>query len=91
MYFITLVNPASRWCVGYYPTLSEAVDVLENQSCTLYEEDEYPYAVIEKINKGVFQYDLNPVWYKYNTYEKHYEIYHKPYFIHNKLVGFAFG
>ena len=99
MYFITTVYPSDRFpgdvgsrCVGYLKNLDEAIKAVEENSCDIYEAGAYPYAVIEHIEEGIYQYDENPIWFKYNKDTDKYEkLLEKPSCIENYLIGFAIG
>lgn len=96
MYFITGVYPNSNGygtrCVGYLTDKEEAIDAVKSNACDLYEAGAYPYAIIEHIEKGLYQYDFEPMWFKYNEELDEYEQVEKePDFINPKTVGFAIG
>ena len=96
MYFITSVYPSSNGygtrCVGYLTNKEKAIDAVKSNACDLYEAGAYPYAVIEYIEEGLYQYDFKPIWFKYNEELDEYEPLEKePDFINPKTVGFAIG
>lgn len=102
MYFITSVYPKPNdygtRCVGYFSSKRKAIDVVTNNRGDLYEAGAYPYAVIEHIEQGLYQYDFEPMWFKYNRDTGEYEKLDKePDFISNQTlnigstVGFAIG
>lgn len=92
MYFITTVNPDDTRCVGYVSTLEEAKDIVENNRYDLYEAGCYPWAVIERIREGIYQYDFHPIWFEYNeATNKYIQRDFSPEFIVHPTVGFAIG
>lgn len=96
MYFITSVYPKKEGygtrCIGYLASKKRAINVVTNNTGDLYEAGAYPYAVIERIEEGLYQYDFNPLWFKYNRDTDEYEQLEKePDFINPKTVGFAIG
>lgn len=92
MYFITSVSEKHGYrCVGYVSKLEEAVKIVENDFYDLNEAGYYPYAVIENIEEGIYQYDQNPLWFKYNENIEKYEKSERPSFIGKHLVGFGIG
>ena len=91
MYFITTMSPKSTRCVGYVSSAEEAVNIVKNNSCDLNEAGYYPYAVIENVAEGIYQYDSNPFWFKYNDETDEYEESTRPDFIEEWYVGFSIG
>lgn len=92
MYFITSVAEDDSRCVGYVTSLEEAKDIVENNRYDLNEAGCYPYAVIENIPAGIYHYDFEPLWFKFNDEtEKYDEIDFSPDFIEQPTVGFAIG
>lgn len=80
MYFITTIEKidmktklqeGSR-CVGYFSELNDAVECLKDNCCDLNEAGLYPWAVIENIPEGLYQYDLNPLWFKWDDVNEKY-------------------
>ncbi len=93
MYFITTVgNDAEHIrCVGYFTTSRKAVKAVKHNWYDLNEAGYYPYAVIEHIAEGIYRYDDNPMWFKFNNFTKEYEASKKPDFIDNHFVGLGLG
>lgn len=92
MYFITSISEKHGYrCVGYVSALEEAIDIVENNRCDLWEAGYYPYAVIENIAEGLYQYDQSPLWFKYNIEKEIYEKSNRPEFIDSRFVGFGIG
>ncbi len=96
MYFITSVYPEKDGfgtrCVGYLASLEKTIEAVEENCCDLYEAGAYPYVVVEHLEEGFYQYDFNPMWFKYNkSTDKYDRIYTKPDFVGDNLIGFAIG
>ena len=92
MYFITSISEKhGNRCVGYVSQLSDALYILEHDIGDLWEAGYYPYAVIEDVQEGLYQYDQNPLWFKYNEELDKYEKSERPNFIPNNHVGFGIG
>lgn len=96
MYFITSVYPNTNGygtrCVGYLSSKEDAINAVINNACDIYEAGAYPYAVIEHIEEGFYQYDFEPTWFEYNRETNKYEIIEKrPNFIKENTVGYAIG
>lgn len=94
MYFITSVYPKKEGygtrCVGYLSDREKTIDAVKNNACDIYEAGAYPYVVIEHIEEGFYQYDFEPLWFKYNRESEQYdELEKEPDFIGEKTVGFA--
>ena len=96
MYFITSVYPKKDGygtrCVGYLSNKEKAINAVINNACDIYEAGAYPYAVIEYIEEGLYQYDFEPLWFEYNKELDEYEqLCKKPDCINSNTVGFAIG
>ena len=92
MYFITSISEKHGYrCVGYVSKLEDAIDIVESNSGDLNEAGYYPHAVIENVEEGIYQYDQNPIWFKFNEDTELYEKSERPSFIPNNHVGFGIG
>jgi hypothetical protein len=96
MYFIGVMfidekNPKapSVRCVGYFKEKEEAVYTVENNVCDIFEYT-YNYAVIERIEEGLYQVDIEPTFFKYNFEKEAYEECEKPAII-GPYVGLCLG
>lgn len=93
MYFVTTVDPKDEdtRCVGYFKTFEEAERVVINNIDDIWETC-YEYAVIEKIEPGLYQYDFHPTWYKWHKLTGGYIQCEQPTFV-NAIggVGYAIG
>ena len=78
-----------RRCFGYFPTFEEAEDAVLNNRCDIFEYI-HEYAVIEKVEDGIHQIDLNPTWYKWNVEKGDYEKTEEPDFAKG-YVGWGIG
>lgn len=52
--------------VGYTMTFSAAEKIVNKNSGDIYEDGYYNYAVIEAVEEGIYQYDENPKWFKWD-------------------------
>lgn len=91
MYFITTVHlnkeikdSISTRCVGYYKDLEEAKKVVKNNKCDIF-ECLYEYAVIEKVEEGLYQLPKEEYWFKINDDFNGYKEIEKP----NEFKGWA--
>ena len=93
MYFVTTITKTGDdyRCVGYFKERADAERVVENNCADIFEAGMYPYAVIENIRPGLYQYDQRPTWYKYDTKSNGYVKYRKPDCIDSHFVGFSIG
>lgn len=92
MYFITTISEKhGNRCVGYYSDKEKAIKSVKYNACDLNEAGYYPYAVIENVSEGIYQYDQNPIWFKFNENTEQYEESKRPYFIGKHLIGFGIG
>lgn len=94
MYFVTTVSEKNGTrCVGYFTDKDTAIEIVENNIGDIYEEGYYPYAVIENIPEGLYQYDQNPLWFTYIDKTNKYQISSPPLFIRKEhhMVGFGIG
>lgn len=76
-------------CVGYYKKKEDAIYAVENNVCDIFEMT-YNYAVIEIIEEGLYEIDVDPLFFKYNFKKKKYEKCKKPEIL-NGYVGLCLG
>lgn len=82
--------------VGYYFRQEHAIQAVVNNICDIYEHAHYNYAVIEAVEEGLYQYDLEPLWFSVNAERTDKGIKYDvkqiepPYFAKN-TVGFGIG
>lgn len=93
MYFITTIyikdnNLKKSRCVGYYNDKNDAIKVLNDNFGDLYECGYYNFAVIEKVEEGIYRYDSNPIWFKWNKKKEGFFKTKKP-ACTKSLVGFC--
>lgn len=93
MYFVTTVSEKhGNRCVGYFTDKETAVEVVENNIGDIYEAGYYPYAVIENIPEGLYQYDTEPLWFTYIEKTDKYQVSTAPLFVRKgHFAGFAIG
>ena len=92
MYFITTISEKhGNRCVGYVSKLEDALSIVEENQCDLWEAGYYPYAVIEHVEEGIYQYDQDPLWFTFNEKTECYEKSNRPSFIPSNHVGFGIG
>lgn len=94
MYFITTVQIKDEQlgytrCIGYFETFEKAEYIVLNNVGDI-EETIYNYCVIENIPDGIYQYDQNAKWYKFDNLNEVYKPCEKPKEL-NHLVGFGIG
>lgn len=95
MYFITLIKVQKgkmtrKRCVGYTKTFEEAEEIVLGNEYDIF-ENEYNYAVVEKIDSGIYQYDENAVWYQMDyAIDEVAKMRENPNFARG-VVGFAIG
>lgn len=94
MYFITTVQIKDEQlgytrCIGYFKTFEKAEYIVLNNVGDI-EETIYNYCVIENIPDGIYQYDQNAKWYKFNDLDEVYRPCEKPKEL-NHLIGFGIG
>ena len=92
MYFITTIDSRDddMRCVGYCSTFEKAEEIISDNACDIWETC-YDYAVIENIEEGLYQYDHDAVWYKWDDLNEKYEKIEEKPEQYKKLVGFAIG
>ena len=94
MYFITTIQIKDGQlgytrCIGYFKTFEKAKHIVLNNVGDI-EETIYNYCVIENIPDGIYQYDQNAKWYKFNDLDEVYKPCEKPKEL-NHLIGFGIG
>lgn len=72
MYFVTTLKILNneivrKRTVGFSSNLELLENALNCNSCDIYECGYYNYAVIESIEEGFYNYDLNPSWFKWDN------------------------
>lgn len=77
MYFITTIQEKNgemvdQRCVGYEDTYEDAEEIVKYNKYDICETI-YNYAVIEAIPSGIYQYDTEPQWFKYNEEAENYD------------------
>jgi hypothetical protein len=58
-------------CVGFYYSKDIAIEAVEHNSCDIYEEGYYPYAVVEEYHQGIYAFPKE-VWFKWDKKKKGY-------------------
>lgn len=92
MYFITSISEKNGFrCIGYVSKLEDAINIVEHNSGDINEAGYYPYAVIENVPEGIYQYDQKPLWFEYDEELDTYKRSTKPDFIDSYYVGFGIG
>lgn len=71
MYFITTVYIKNKEIVrtktvGYFSDFNIIKKILETNSYDLYEYGYYNFAVVENVPEGIYKYDMEPNWFKYD-------------------------
>ena len=94
MYFISTIQIKNNQiqdtrCVGYVSDLNLAKEIIKNNEYDL-NETIYNYALIENIPEGIYQYDMSPLWFKFNELNEKYESCEIPECCKNN-VGFGIG
>lgn len=59
-------------CFGYYTTLDEAKEAVEENRCDIH-ETMYDFVVIEEIGPGIHAEATKELWFKYNPKKDSYE------------------
>lgn len=95
MYFITLIKVQKgkmtrKRCAGYTKTFEEAEGIVLKNEYDIFDEI-YNYAVIEKINSGIYQYDVNAAWYRMDYAISEVSKMEKAPDFARGVVGFAIG
>ena len=92
MYFITTIDSKDNdmRCVGYYSTFEKAEEAVLDNACDIWETC-YDYCVIENVEEGLYQYDQNPVWYKWDDLNEEYKRIEEVPEEYKKQIGFGIG
>ena len=93
VYFVatmrSLENTSTR-TVGYFKTQKDAIRCVEGNYGDIYEEGFYKYAIIECVSDGLYQYDLNPLFFEWNKEKQQYIRIERPEQFKN-VIGFTIG
>lgn len=92
MYFITTIDSKTddMRCVGYHLTFKKAEEAVLDNAYDIWETC-YDYCVIENIEEGLYQYDFDAKWYKWNDIDEKYEKIEEKPEKYKKQVGFGIG
>lgn len=92
MYFITTIDSKDddMRCVGYFKTFEQAEYAVFHNTCDIWETC-YDYVVIENIKEGLYEYDYNAQWYKWNNTNEEYERIEETPKKYKDQIGFAIG
>ena len=67
MYFVSTINKhRGIRTVGYFSKYEDALEVVTKNYGDIYEEGYYPYALIENVPEGLYKYDTEPQWFKWD-------------------------
>ena len=77
-----------RRAVGWWETKEKAIQIVERNQGDIYEHGSYPYAVVEKVEQGLYPYCGESWWFKWSN--KKYRKAQKPPQYRN-VVNFAIG
>lgn len=92
MYFITAIDKNDTRCIGYFTDPNKAIKTVINNVCDINEAGCYPYVVIEHISEGLYQYDREPMWFKFDETNEKYVVSTTPeYYKNDGQIGFAIG
>ena len=82
-------NFGSTNIVGYYTDLDKAKEAVTNNACDI-NETVYDYAVIEKIEEGLYHPSIEALWFKYDKENDSYKPIDTPKEVKN-YCGFSIG
>ena len=57
-------------CVGFSHDLQDAIDMVEDNAMDINEAGYYHYVVIEKTNPGIYNIELDNIWFKWRNDKK---------------------
>jgi hypothetical protein len=83
--------PSSPRVVGFYYKLQDAIDSIEDNFCDIYEDDYYPFVVIEETYEGIYPLISNiskEYWFKWNVKKGKYYKVKKP-IVFSHVIGFG--
>jgi len=78
-------NSRSR-CVGWFPNKEDAIEVIIENYGDINEAGYYPYALVEGVKPGLYNFDLREeIWFKWDDDKHQYIQCDKPDKFHNTL------
>jgi len=77
-------------CVGFFHEKKHAIESVKNNDGDIYEEGFYPYVVIEKSLPGIYHFESDDVWFRWNRKLKCYKKCEKP-DMYKRVVCFGIG
>jgi hypothetical protein len=54
-------------CVGFYHDVENAKHAVEENACDINECGYYHFAVIEKVTPGIYNFELDTLWYRWDS------------------------
>ena len=66
IYTITTTGDNGTRCVGYFKDLDMAIRCVEDNAYDIAECGYYKYAIIEQAREGIYQYDLEPLFFEFD-------------------------
>jgi len=67
---VTIKHNLKNRCVGWFPTKEEAIEVVVENYGNINEYGYYPYAIVEGVKPGLYNFDREEIWFKWDN-DKH--------------------
>lgn len=87
---LSIENLNQSRCVGFYYDLDFTIEAVENNSCDIYEDGHYQYAVVEEFKEGIYNFQNKEIWFEWNKRKKKYKKIEKPKQL-NYIICFGMG
>lgn len=72
-YTVTTIQESSRVrCVGWFQTKKDAIEVIVENHGNINECGYYPYAVIEEVKPGLYNFDRKEIWFAWDFDKQQY-------------------
>ena len=77
-------------CVGFYHDVQDAIDAVEDNAMDINECEYYPFCVIEKTNIGIYNLEMDEIWFRWYKGRGYQRLDKKPDNF-KRVVGFGIG
>ena len=92
IYTITTIRGSlegGQRCVGFYHEVENAIRAVEDNAMDINELGYYHYAVVEKVNIGIYNFEMEEIWFKWHPAKGYLKIDKPENF--KRIVAFGMG
>jgi len=82
---VTIRQESGDRCVGWFPNKEDAIKVIVENYGNINEAGYYPYALVESVKPGLYNFDREEIWFKWSNDKHQYIKCDKPDKFHNTI------